>query len=279
LVHAAHGNHVPGRQTDQAEARWLATWLRDGLRHASGIPPAGPRDLRDLTRYRTKLVQERRRAVHRVQGVLERANITLASVARAVLGVSGRARLDALLAGRADPATMAEWARGRMRSTIPALAQALTGVVRDHHRRLLATPLAHIDFLDEHIEALSRASSARRQVLDPPAPPLAPTGRAGDASPTSAAAPPDPLTVARAIGLVDTIPGVAQRGAARLVAARGIDLARLGTAARLAAWSGVAPGKDESAGQQRAGTTRQGHGPVRAGWTQRAPAAARTQGT
>jgi transposase len=104
------------------------------------------RDLRDLTRYRTKLVQERAREVNRVQGVLARANIKLASVASDVLGVSGRAMLEALIAGQEDPATMAALATRRMRSTIPVLEQALTGTVRDHHRRLLTLQLAHIDF-------------------------------------------------------------------------------------------------------------------------------------
>jgi transposase len=232
-----------------------------------------------LTRYRTKLVQERRRAVNRVQGVLERANITLASVASDVMGVSGRAMLDAWSAGRADPATMAEWARGRMRSKLPALAQALTGVVRDHHRLLLATQLAPIDVLDEQSEALSRAIVERMQALELPAPSGVSTGLAGTASAASTAPPPEPVTFARAVELLDTIPGVDQWGAELLVAELGIDMARFGTAARLAAWSGVAPGNDESAGKQRSGKTRQGNGPLRAGLTPLAPAAARTKGT
>jgi transposase len=138
VVHAAHVKHVPGRKTDKTEARWLAKLRRYGLLQASFLPPQGQRDLRDLTRYRTKVVQARSREVNRIQGVLERANITLASVATDIMGVSGRAMLAALIAGRADAATMAELARGRMRTTIPVLAQALTGVVRAHHRRLLA---------------------------------------------------------------------------------------------------------------------------------------------
>jgi len=149
LVHASHVKNVPGRKTDPADARWLAKLMRYGLLQASFIPPIAQRDLRDLTRYRTKLVQERAREVNRVQGVLERANIKLASVASDVLGVSGRAMLEALMAGQADPATMAALAKRRMRSKIPALEQALTGTVRAHHRRLLAMPLRHIDFLDE----------------------------------------------------------------------------------------------------------------------------------
>src|SRR5262249_28276245 len=123
---------------------------------ASFIPPQGQRDVRDLPRYRTQVVQERSREVNRVQGVRERANIKLASVATDIMGVSGRAMVEALIAGRTDPATMADLARGRMRAKSPGLTQALTGIVRDHHGLLLATQLAHIDFLDEQIDALSQ---------------------------------------------------------------------------------------------------------------------------
>ncbi len=136
VVHAAHGKNVPGRKTEKADARWLATLMRYGLLRARFIPPAEQRDVRDFTRYRTKLVQERVRDVHRVQGVVERAHITLASVASDMMGVSGRAMLDALSAGRADPQTMAALAKRRMRRKIPLLAHARTGLGRDHHRRL-----------------------------------------------------------------------------------------------------------------------------------------------
>src|SRR6266568_3303742 len=171
LVHAAHVKNVPGRKTDKTDARWLAKLMRFGLLQASFIPPKGQRDLRDLTRYRTKLVQERVREVNRVQGVLERANIKLASVIADIMGVSGRAMLEALIAGRADPATMAALAKRRMRSKIPVLEQALTGIVHDHHRQLLAMQLAHIDFLDEQIEALNQAIEASLKALSVDVPP------------------------------------------------------------------------------------------------------------
>jgi transposase len=165
LVNAAHVKNVPGRKTDKADARWWAKLMRFGLWQASFIPPKGQRDLRALTRYRTKLVQERVREVNRVQGVLERANIKLASVLADMMGVSGRAMLEALIAGRVEPATMAELAKRRMRSKIPLLEQALTGIVHDHHRQLLAMQLAHIDFLDEQIEALNRAIEVSLRAL------------------------------------------------------------------------------------------------------------------
>ena len=283
LVNAAHVKNVPGRKTDRADARWLAKLMRHGLLQASFIPPVEQRDLRDLTRYRTKLVQERTREVNRVQGVLERANIKLASVASDIMGVSGRAILAALIEGRADPATMAELAKGRLRSKIPVLEQALTGLVRAHHRQLLALQLAHIDFLDEQIETLSADITRLLTEISatPPTPPPAASVGATSAvgSVAEPASPPPPMTFARAVTVLDTIPGVNQRGGELLVAEWGIDMARFGTAARLAAWSGVAPGNDESAGKQRSGKTRKGNRALRTGLTQLAHAAAGTKDT
>ena len=242
--------------------------MRHGLLQASFIPPEEQRDLRDLTRYRTKLVQERTREVNRVQGVLERANIKLASVASDIMGVSGRAMLAALIDGRTDPATMAELAQGRLRSKIPLLEQALTGLVRDHHRQLLALQLAHIDFLDEQLDTLS--AEITRVLTDlraapPTRRPLAAGSARRVAARRSQGSPAAPMTFARAVTVLDTIPGVNQRGGELLVAEWGIDMARFGTAARLAAWSGVAPGNDESAGKQRSGKTRKGNRALRTG--------------
>jgi len=274
LVNAAHVKNVPGRKTDKADARWLAKLMRFGLLQASFIPPQGQRDVRDLTRYRTKLVQERVREVNRLQGVLERANIKLASVASDIMGVSGRAMLEALIAGNADPATMADLAKRRMRSKLPLLEQALTGVVRDHHRQLLAMQLAHIDFLDEQIAALNTTIETALRALgadEQPSPPPVPGAPAlADSA---------PLTFTRAVALLDTIPGIDQRGAEVIVTEIGIDMARFETAPRLAAWAGVAPGNDESAGKQRSGKTRKGNRPLRAILTQLAHAAVRTKGT
>jgi transposase len=278
-VNAAHVKNVPGRKTDKADARWLAKLMRYGLLQASFIPPEGQRDLRDLTRYRTKLVQERAREVNRVQGVLERANIKLASVVSDIMGVSGRAMIEALIAGQADPAAMAALAKRRMRSKLPLLEQALTGIVRDHHRQLLAMQLAHIDFLDDQIEALSAAIQSWLGTLSTTAVSPSPApGLPEDQRPQAADVPP-PLTFTRAVELLDTIPGVDQRGAEMLVVEIGIDMTRFGTAPRLAAWAGVAPGNDESAGKQRSGRTRKGNQTLRAGLTQLAHAAVHTKET
>jgi transposase len=280
LVNAAHVKNVPGRKTDKADARWLAKLLRHGLLQASFIPPRGQRDVRDLTRYRTKLVQERAREVNRVQGVLERANIKLASVVSDVMGVSSRAILAALVDGRADPATMAELARGRLRSKLPLLEQALSGLVRDHHQQLLAMQLAHIDFLDEQIATLNTTIAERLSALTPPetvaVPVAADEPAVGRAPHVDAAA---PLTFDQAITLLDTIPGVDRRGAEMIVAEIGTDMSRFGTAARLAAWAGVAPGNDESAGKRRSGKTRKGNRALRTGLVQLAHSATHTKET
>jgi transposase len=199
LVNAVHIKQVPARKTDKADAQWLTKLMLYGLLQASFIPPAGQRDLRDLTRYRTKLVQERSREVNRVQGALERANIELAAVATDIMGVSGRAILAALIAGGADPATVAELAKGRMYTKLSLLEQALTGLIRDHHRWLLTLQLAHIDFLDEQIETLSAEITPYLTALEPVKPP-APTagtaqapGKAGRAAGSDGAAPRCPL--------------------------------------------------------------------------------------
>jgi transposase len=224
-------------------------------------------------------VQERVREVNWVQGVLERANIKLASVIADILGVSGRAMLEALIAGRADPATMADLAKRRMRTNIPLIEQALTGVVQAHHRQLLAMQLAHVNFLDEQIDTLNDAIEASLKALSvdvPPGQEPPPRGTPQSVAPSTVSA---PLAFTRAVELLDTIPGVDQRGAEGIVAEIGVDMTRFETAPRLAAWAGVAPGNDESAGKQRSGKTWKGNRPLRAILTQLAHAAVRTKGT
>ena len=227
------------------------------------------RDLRDLTRYRTSLVRERARQVNRVQKLLEGANIKLASVASNVLGVSGRAMLEALVAGQTDAAAIATLARGRLREKLPELERALTGVVRAHQRFLLAQQLAHIDFLDEEVAAVSEEIARRVEAMGQEQPPTAGTGSPGDDR-----APADsqdtPLAPAEAVALLDTIPGVDQRLAEMIVAELGTDMGRFPSAAHAAAWAGLAPGNYESAGKRYAGRIRQGNAALRSGLVQAA---------
>jgi transposase len=196
------------------------------------------------------------------------------------MGVSARAIVAALVEGRADPATMAALAKRRRRSQMLLREQALTGVIRDHHRPLLAMQWAPSDVLDEQIEALSAEMMPRLAARSgDPLPGDAPgaMGEAGSVAPAETAD--ASMTFARAVTLLDTIPGGQPAGGERLVAEWGLDMGRVGTAARLAAWRGVTPGHDESAGKQRSGKTRQGNQAWRTGLTQWAHAASRTKGT
>src|SRR6266446_3098428 len=155
VVNAQHIKAVPGRKTDVKDAEWIADLLQHGLLRASFIPPAPQRAVRDLTRYRTSLIEERSRVINRLQKTLEDANLKLACVATDLMGQSARDMLAALLAGEVDPSVLAQLARGRMRAKRDLLEQALQGLFKPHHRFLLSEQLADIDALDEAIERMS----------------------------------------------------------------------------------------------------------------------------
>ena len=155
LVNAAHVKKVPGHKTDVKDAEWLAQLLECGLLSGSFVPPEAIRDLRDLTRYRKRLIQDRARESLRVQKVLEDAGVKLASVASNVVGVSGRAMIEAIVAGERDPGVLAELAQARLRRKIPELRQALAASrFRPHHGVMLTEHLSHIDHLDAAVARL-----------------------------------------------------------------------------------------------------------------------------
>lgn len=247
VVNAAHVKQVPGRKTDVQDCVWLAQLLEHGLLRGSFVPPAPIRELRDLTRYRKALIQDRSREANRLHKVLQDADIKLASVARDILGVSGRAMLDALVHGTTDPGVLADLARGKLRRKLPALRQALAGRFRTHHAFLVSQLLAHLDYLDDAIETLSQ------QVTEQLAPFQA--------------------TLTR----LQTIPGVATRTAEVLVAELGIDMSRFPTDRHLASWAGLCPGNHESAGKHRSGKTRKGNPWLRTALTEAARGAIRTR--
>ena len=249
LVNAQHVKAVPGRKTDVNDAEWLADLLRHGLLRASFVPPLGQRELRELTRHRSNFIRERATVVNRVQKVLESANLKLGSVASNVVGVSGRAMLEAIIAGQATPAQMAELSKGRMRDKREQLAKALEGRVKPHHRFVLTELLCQIDNLDE---AIARFDQEIETYCAP---------------------------FEDAVVLLDTIPGVARQTAEIIVSEIGTDMQRFPTADHLASWAGVAPGNDESAGKRRSGKTRKGNKPLGAALNQAAHAASRTKGT
>ncbi len=277
VANAQHIKNVPGRKTDVKDAAWIADLLRHGLLRASFIPPLRQRDLRDLTRQRTNLIQQRAMIVNQLQKVLEWANLKLAAVASNVVGVSARAMLTAVVAGEVDPAVLAELAQGRLRTKRDALEQALTGIVRDHHRFLLASHLTQLDFLDEQV-ALFDAQIAQRMVeqlsgtLDDITP-YAGTRIDGDQPSTAA----EPLGWEAAVALLDTIPGVGRATAELVIAEVGTDMRRFPSAGHAASWARVSPGNNQSAGKQYSGRTGPGNQWLRSGLVQAAHAAVRVK--
>lgn len=228
VVNAQHLKAVPGHKTDLKDAEWIADLLQHGLLRASFVPPAFQRELRDLTRYRTSVTEERCRTINRLQTILEDTNIKLSAVASDMMGRSARAMVEALVAGEVDPTVLAGLARGRMRSKHDLLVQALQGQFKPHHRVLLSAQLAHIDALEEEIEHLS-AEIARRLAM-----------------------------YEAQLQRLETIPGIQRRLAEVILAEIGPDMQRFPDARHLASWAGVCPGNRESAGKRLSGKTRRG---------------------
>jgi transposase len=249
VVNAAHVKAVPGRKTDVKDAEWLAELLRHGLLRGSFIPAPSQRHLRDLTRYRIHLIEERARLTNRLQAVLEDANIKLASVVADVRGVSAQDILAALLAGESDNRTLADLARGKLRAKRDLLAQAVVGRLTAHHVFLLTEQLAYLDYLGE---AIARVSTEIEQRL---------------------------AEEREAIALLDTIPGVSQRTAQVLIAEVGTDLSRFPSARHLASWAGMCPGNAESGGRRLSGKTRKGNAWLRRTLVEIAHVAAKTKDT
>lgn len=232
LVNAQAVKRMPGRKTDMKDAEWLATLLQHGLLQPSFIPPKKQRELRDLTRYRTSLMQERARFTNRTQKVLEDVNIKLSSVATDLQGVTAQAILRALVGGQEDPKALAELAKEALRKKRAELERALVGRMTIHHRFLISQLLAHVDFLDEQIAMLEE----RMEALLEQSP-----------------------SFAQAIERLDMIPGVNRPLATLIVSEIGVDMNRFPTDRHLAAWAGVAPGNNETGGNQRSGKARKGN--------------------
>ncbi len=249
LLNARHLNNVPGRKTDVKDAEWICQLVEHGLVRPSFVPPKEIRQLRNLTRYRKAQIEERTREVQRLEKVLQDAGIKLSSVATRVLGVSGRAMLDALISGTTNPEILAELARGRLRSKIPALREALEGRFHPHHALMVGRILSHIDYLDESIGELS---AEIERVIAP---------------------------FSEEVELLETIPGVKRRTAEVLIAEIGADMSRFPTHAHLASWAGMCPGNDESAGRRRSGKTRKGSKWLRGALTEAAHASSRSKET
>jgi transposase len=230
-------------------SRSVAPWIAARQLHSGASAAPAQRHLRDLTRYRVHLVDERARLINRLQTVLEDANIKLASVVSDVRGLSAREILQRLLEGETDAQALAELARGKLRAKREALAQAVVGRLQEHHVFLLREQLAHLDYLDAAIARLDAELAARLAAEQ------------------------------EAVALVQTIPGVAQRTAEVLVAEIGTDLSRFPSAEHLASWAGMCPGNAESGGRRLSGRTRRGNAWVRRTLAEVANVVSRMKGT
>ncbi len=250
LLNAQHLHNVPGRKSDVIDSRWCCELVELGLVRPSFVPPPEIRRLRDLTRLRATEVQERSRSIQRLEKVLQDAGIKLTSVASATYSVSARAMLEALLGGVTDPVALAELAKGRLRTKIPQLEEALASRFDvAHHGVLVAGLLAHIDALDQAVATLeARIGIATRPYAD-------------------------------LIELLCTIPGVGVRLAEILIAECGLDMTVFPTAAHFVSWAAICPGTNQSGRKRRSGKTRHGDTWLRTALTEAAHAAVRTKNT
>jgi len=229
LVNARHVKNLPGRKTDVADATWLAQLGAHGLVRASFVPPEPIRVLRDLTRARTAITRERGREVQRLEKLLEDAGIKLSAVASDITGVSGRLMLAALIGGQRDPSVLADLAKRRLRSKIPALTEALTGRFTQHHAFLARV---HLDLIDQHTAAIEEITARIEVVIEP---------------------------FQGFRDLITTIPGIATLTAEVIIAETGADMTRFPTPGHLASWAGTTPGSNESAGRVKSTKTRPGN--------------------
>lgn len=221
LANAQHIRNVPGRKTDVNDAMWIADLLAHGLIRSSFVPPASIQELRDLTRTRKQLVREVSQHTLRIQKTLEDANIKVASVLSSVLGTSGRAMLDAIIAGQDDPEHLAALAIGTARRKRAELVEALRGRVTDHHRAMLRL---HLDLIGALESALGQLDAAAGKLLAP---------------------------IQERAALLTTMPGVSDIVAQVIVAEIGVDMSRFPSPGHLVSWAGLCPRNDESAGKRR----------------------------
>jgi transposase len=247
VVNAQHLKAVPGRKTDVRDAEWIAELLQHGLLRGSYIPSAEQRELRELTRHRRTLVEERVRVYNRLQKVLEDANIKLGDVVSSIDTITARRILQALTEGQTDPAKLADLACGTLRKKREALQAALVGNLKPHHAFMLADYLSHVDYLDESIARVNVEIEHRLQADE------------------------------RLLALLDIIPGVSVRIAQVILAEIGRDMARFPSAKHLASWAGLCPGNHESAGKQSTGRIRHGNPSLRQALVEAAHAAARNR--
>jgi transposase len=288
VVNAHHMKAVPGRKTDVKDAEWIADLLQHGLLKASFIPSAPQRELRDLTRYRVSLVEERAREVNRLQKTLEDTNLKLGDVVSDVMGKASSMILYAIAGGETDPVRLASFAVGRVRASKEELEAALTGKVTEHHRFMLNAHLKQISCLNSAIEQITAEIARRFRSPEPPPEEQAeqqnhvePVEREEDGNepepaPAVVKGQP-PLSWQEAVHLVDQITGISEQVAWGVLAEIGIEMSQFPSEKHLASWVGLCPGNHESAGKRYSGKTRKGNPHARRLLVQAALAAAKSK--
>ena len=249
VANAHHVKKVPGRKTDVKDAEWIADLLCHGLLRSSFVPPKPIRELRDLTRYRRKLVESQTAERNRLLKLLETSNIKLASVATDVFGVSGRLMLRALIEGKATTQEMANLAQKKLRKKIPELEPALEGKLEEHHRFLLRLQLDRLEAAEADLAVLEQRIQQKLQPYE------------------------------AQVTLLDEIPGVDWTLAGVIIAELGVDMKVFENVSHLASWAGISPGNNESAGKRKSSRIPKGNVYLKTGLVEAATAAARTKGT
>jgi transposase len=271
LVRAQDVKQAPSRpKTDKLDAVWLAKLTERGMLRPSFVPPAEIRQLRDYTRLRVDLTRDRSRYAQRREKLLEDALIKLSTVATDIMGVSGRAMIEALIAGERDPQLLAGLARGRMKVKHAALVQALTGRFDDHHGELARVLLGQYDALTAEIGRLT----ARIEELIAAIPQARGVDAGGSTGPGAGEGP--AAAVRSAIARLDEIPGVGRHGAQVILAETGLDMARFPTAAHLVSWAKLSPRTVQSGARSRSGKTGKGNPYLKGTLGEIAAAAAKT---
>jgi transposase len=249
VANAQHVKKVPGRKTDVKDAEWIADLLCHGLLRSSFVPPKPIRELRDLTRYRRKLVESQTAERNRLLKLLETANIKLASVASDVFGVSGVLMLKALVEGKATPQEMAELAKRKLRKKIPELELALEGKIEEHHRFLLKLQLQRLEAVEKDLAVLEQRIQEKLE------------------------------SYAAQLALLNEIPGVDWTLAAVIIAELGVDMSVFQSVSQLASWAGVCPGNNESAGKRKSSRIPKGNVYLKTALVEAANSAAKSKGT